>query len=104
MVCQALQSFFSQYTLLLKSTGKASYISSSIFVGLLREGFCTKEETKDDEGAGDGGGNFQEAEGTVSSLPGFLEIMRSIVIKQRTSQLNLLSQLARVVSERQRQC
>ena len=66
IVCLALKHILWQQTQLLKSTAKMSYISSSIFAGLLKEGFCTQEETQDDDGKADGEGKFQEAEGTVS--------------------------------------
>ena len=65
MAGEALKHLIWQNLQLLKSTAKMSHISSSIFVGLLKEGFCTQEETQDDDGTGNMDGKFQEAEGTV---------------------------------------
>lgn len=62
----ALRHMIWQHLQLLKSTAKTSHISSSVFVGLLKEGFCTQDQTEDDGGAGDGDAKFQETEGTVS--------------------------------------
>ena len=64
MVASAVPCLISQYLQLHKSTTKLSYISSSIFAGLVKEGFCTVDESQEDA-TGEGGGNFQEAEGTV---------------------------------------
>ena len=48
-----------------KATAKLGYIATSIFAGIMQEGFCTAEETE--EGKADGEGTFKEAEGTVRS-------------------------------------
>ena len=65
MAAKALECLILQALQLHKSTAKLTYISSSIFAGLLKDGFCTEEEA-DKDADGDGGGKFQEAEGTVS--------------------------------------
>ena len=47
-----------------KAAAKLGYIATSIFAGVMQEGFCTAEETE--EGKADGeGGAFKETEGTV---------------------------------------
>lgn len=66
--CEGFQQILAQYLQLFKSTAKLNYITSSIFVGLLKEGFCTEEETQDGDGQAEAGENFQEAEGTVSII------------------------------------
>lgn len=48
-----------------KATAKLGYIATSIFAGVMQEGFCTAEETEDGEGVQEGG-VFKEQEGTVS--------------------------------------
>ena len=48
-----------------KATAKLGYIATSIFAGLLQEGFCTTEEAEGEGDGADGGGVFKEAEGTV---------------------------------------
>ena len=65
MAAKALECLTLQALQLHKSTAKLTYISSSIFAALLKDGFCTEEEA-DKDADGDGGGKFQEAEGTVS--------------------------------------
>lgn len=51
---------------LAKAIAKLGYVASSIFVGLLEQGFCTAKEEGDADGGGAGErGSFQEAEGTV---------------------------------------
>ena len=47
-----------------KATAKLGYIATSIFAGLLQEGFCTAEEAEEGDG-GKEGSSFKEAEGTV---------------------------------------
>ena len=49
-----------------KATAKLGFIATSIFAGLLQEGFCTAEESQEAAGDKDGAGKFQESEGTVS--------------------------------------
>lgn len=70
----ALQHLGAQYLPLHKATAKLGYVASSLFVGLLEEGFCTAEDSAE-EAVGGEGGTFKEAEGTVS-LRGF--VMRNI--------------------------
>lgn len=65
MAAGALQQLGAQLMPLHKATAKLSYVTSSLFVGLLEEGFCTAEESTE-EAAGGEGGTFKEAEGTVS--------------------------------------
>lgn len=60
----ALQHVAARYLALHKATAKLSYVASSLFVGLLEEGFCTAEESQE-EAVGGEGGKFQDAEGTV---------------------------------------
>ncbi len=66
----ALQCLGAQYMLLHKATAKLGYVASSLFVGLLEEGFCTVEDSAE-EAVGGEGGTFKEAGGTVS-LGGFV--------------------------------
>ena len=63
----ALQQLAVQYMPLHKATAKLGYVASSLFVGLLEEGFCTAEDSTE-EAVGGEGGTFKEAEGTVSPL------------------------------------
>lgn len=63
LASMALQSLSAQYLCLHKATAKLGFIATSIFVGLLQEGFCTHEDGK--EAQDTGGGKLQEAEGTV---------------------------------------
>ena len=60
----ALQSAVIQSLHAHKATAKLGYIATSIFAGVMQEGFCTAEETEDGR-AGEEGGAFKEAEGTV---------------------------------------
>lgn len=70
IVAGALQRLGAQYLPLHKATAKLGYVASSLFVGLLEEGFCTAEDSAE-EAVGGEGGTFKEAEGTVS-LRGFV--------------------------------
>ena len=63
----ALQNLAAQYLPLHKATSKLSYVASSLFVGLLEEGFCTAEDSPE-EAVGGEGGTVKEAEGTVSPI------------------------------------
>ena len=63
----ALQRLGAQALPLHRATAKLSYVASSLFVGLLEEGFCTAEDSPE-EAVGGEGGTFKEAEGTVSVL------------------------------------
>lgn len=54
-----------QFMPLYRATAKLSYVASSLFVGLLEEGFCTSEDSTE-EAVGGEGGTFKEAQGTVS--------------------------------------
>ncbi|GMH33343.1 hypothetical protein BSKO_01177 [Bryopsis sp. KO-2023] len=48
-----------------KKVAKLAYITTSLFLGLVRDGFCTQEESEDDGKGGEGGGaSFQEEDGT----------------------------------------
>ena len=66
VVAGALQRLGAQALPLHRATAKLSYVASSLFVGLLEEGFCTAEDSPE-EGVGGEGGTFKEAEGTVSA-------------------------------------
>ena len=66
--CTALESLAVQYLCLHKGTAKLGFIATSIFAGLLQEGFCTTEEGEGKEAQPGGEGKFQEAEGTVRSF------------------------------------
>ena len=61
----ALQRLAVRFMPLHKATAKLSYVASSLFVGLLEEGFCTAEDNTEEAVNGEGG-TFKEAEGTVS--------------------------------------
>jgi hypothetical protein len=67
MAVGALQHVAARYLALHKATAKLSYVSSSLFIGLLEEGFCTAEESQE-EAVGGEGGTFKEAKGMVSTL------------------------------------
>lgn len=64
IVRAALQGLVVCYLQVHKATAKLGYIATSIFAGIMQEGFCVAEETEDGDG-GEGGGNFKESEGTV---------------------------------------
>ena len=65
MAAGALQHLAVHFMPLHKATAKLSYVASSLFVGLLEEGFCTAGDSTE-EAVGGEGGTFKEAEGTVS--------------------------------------
>ena len=64
MAAGALQAVAARYLVHHKALAKLGYVVSSLFVGLMEEGFCTAEASEE-EAVGGEGGSFKEAEGTV---------------------------------------
>jgi len=66
IVLAALRGLIMQCLYCHKATAKLGYVATSIFAGIMQEGFCTAEETEDGDG-GQNSGVFKEHEGTVST-------------------------------------
>lgn len=62
----AVQIMSMRYTRLHKATGKLGSVMLGLLAGVVREGFCTAE-TGEDASEDGGNGQWQEAEGTVST-------------------------------------
>lgn len=50
-----------------KASAKLCYVATALLAGVIEQGFCTAPETSE-EGVAGAGGNFKEAEGTVSPI------------------------------------
>lgn len=69
----ALQAVGARYIALHKALAKLGYITASLFVSLLQDGFCTAEGSEEEAAAGEAG-SFKEAEGTVRSAKFLLPV------------------------------
>lgn len=81
MAAGALQAVGARYLALHKALAKLGYVASSLFVGLMQEGFCTTEASEE-EAVGGEGGSFKEAEGTVSNVLLFFYLLMELALLQ----------------------
>lgn len=62
-----------------KAVTKLAYVTTSVFLGLSMDGFCTQEECEDGATDGQDGGEFKESEGTgIGEGQGKMDVSKEI--------------------------
>lgn len=62
-----------------KAVTKLAYVTTSVFLGLSTDGFCTQEECEDGATDGQDGGEFKESEGTgIGEGQGKMDVSKEI--------------------------